>query len=304
MSIDIQNETAPNETAPPPTEPRMSFIARVQHGLTEVDWRWTLLTALVMAVLWCLLFLMQNVLQILAGIIPVTAGLFLGRKVKRQLALHGVLLGLIGYTFGAIIVGTYGGLGALGIVPLPLVQSPETGNILQVGATDLVLFYLSFSALAMIPFPAFGAIMGGRAEQRQRQMREQIEMRGGQLERHAPVRLFDDLQGLSLPQFGMYVSDLYRKHGFTLTDYKFLHKDKHLDLELEYQGEIYLARLSVEDKVRPGIVQSLVQDMQRRGIKKGIVLTSTEFMPDVRKAIKSGVQILLIDGKTLFEMAQ
>jgi hypothetical protein len=56
--------------------------------------------------------------------------------------------------------------------------------------------------------------------------------------------------------------------------------------------------------VRPGIVQSLVQDMQRRGIKKGIVLTSTEFMPDVRKAIKSGAQILLIDGKTLFEMAQ
>lgn len=304
MSVDIQNEQHSGEQTSDPTPPQPSLIERIQHGLTQIDWRLTILTALVMAAGWCLLFLAQNILQILAGIIPVTAGLFLGRKVKRELALHGALLGIMGYTFGAIMVAVYGGLGAAGVIPLPVVQSPDSGQMLTVGPVDLVLFYLSFSALAMLPFPAFGAIMGGRAERKQREMREQIEARGGQLENHTPVRLLEDLQGLSLPQFGMYVSNLYRKHGFTLLDYKFLHKDKHLDLDLQYKDELYLARLSVEDKVRPGIVQSLVQDMQRRGIAKGIVITSTEFTADARKPVRNNSAVLLIDGQTLYDMAQ
>ncbi len=303
MSVDIQNEPHPSEPAREAAPPQPSLIQRMQHGLTQIDWSLTLFTALVMAAGWCVLFLAQNILQILAGIIPVTAGLFLGRKVKRELALHGVLLGIFGYLFGAVMVAIYGGLGAAGITPLPTVQSPDSGLLLPVGPVDLVLFYLSFSALAMLPFPAFGAIMGGRAEQRQRELREQIEARGGQLENHAPVRLLDDLRGLSLPQFGMYVSNLYRKHGFTLVDYKFLHKDKHLDLDLQYQGETYLARLSVEDKVRPGIVQTLLQDMQRREISKGMVITSTEFAADVRKAVRNNPAVLLIDGQTLYDMA-
>ncbi|NJO07441.1 MAG: restriction endonuclease, partial [Chloroflexaceae bacterium] len=48
-------------------------------------------------------------------------------------------------------------------------------------------------------------------------MREQLELRGGRLERHTPVRTLEDVQGLSLPQLGTYVSDMFKKNGFALS---------------------------------------------------------------------------------------
>jgi restriction endonuclease Mrr len=94
------------------------------------------------------------------------------------------------------------------------------------------------------------------------------------------------------------------KQGFTFKDYRFLDKDKHLDLFLEYQSELYQLRLSVADKVRSGTIETLVQDMRRSGAVKGIVITSTEFTNDVQKSAKGRKNILLIDGETLFGMAE
>jgi hypothetical protein len=146
--------------------------------------------------------------------------------------------------------------------------------------------------------------MSGRTEQRNREMREQVKERGGSLQRPGVIRTLEDLQGLSLPQLGRYVVDLFRKKGFEFKDYRFIDGDQHLDIELGFKEETYLLRLSVADKVRSGTIESLVQDMKRRNIPKGIVITSTEFAGDVMKAVSKRNNLLAIDGKTLYEIAE
>jgi hypothetical protein len=214
------------------------------------------------------------------------------------------LLGLIGFVVGAILIVGYGLLGDAGVVGMPLVAEPETGTPVPASFDQLIALYLSVGTMAMIPFPAFGTVMAGRAEQRNREMREQMERRGGRLEKPHTVRTLEDLQGLSLPQFGTYVRMLFQRHGFGFEDYRFLDKDKHLDLELSYQEEHYLLRLSVADKVRPGTVETLAQDLRRQRIPKGLVITSTEFTPDAQKSGKNRKNMVLVDGQTLFEMTE
>jgi hypothetical protein len=306
MSVDIQEEqqqTNEQTDARPESAPRPSLLVRFGMALKEIEWKITVLTALLMATGWCILFLSPSILQIFAGIVPVTAGLFLGRRVKRQLLLHGLILGATGFVIGAVIVASYGALADAGVVGHPQTQGPE-GETVTLSSTELALFYLSFSTFAMIPFPAFGTVMSGRAEERQREMKRQIEERGGRLEKPTVVRTLEDLQGLSLPQLGTYVSNLFKKKGFTFNDYRFLDKDKHLDMEFSYQGETYLLRLSVADKVRPGTLESLLQDMRRREIPKGLVVTSTEFTPDTLKSARGKRHVVLIDGQTLFDIAE
>jgi hypothetical protein len=218
--------------------------------------------------------------------------------------LHGLILGVSGFLIGLVVVAGYASLGQAGAIPPPqmTIEPGQPPQALSVG--QAVFFYLSFSLLAMIPFPAFGTMMAGRSEQRNREMRRQIEERGGRLERPGSIRTLEDLRGLSLPQLGSYIINLFKKKGFEFKDYRFIDKDKHLDVELVYQDEIYLIRLSVADKVRTGTVESLVQDMKRRDIHKGLVITSTEFMPDVLKAAKHRRNIVVVDGQTLFDMAE
>lgn len=305
MSVDVreeQNRAGANESAD--EQPRPPLMARLGVALGQVEWRVTLLTALVMAAGWCMLFLANNILQILAGVVPVMGGLFLGRRVKRQLLLHGLILGTSGFLMGLAMMAIYGALGSAGIVPLPQLVIEQGQPAATLSPGELIFFYLSFSLFAMIPFPAFGTVMAGRSEQRNREMRQQIEERGGRLERPGAVRTADDLQGLSLPQFGSYVANLFKKKGFTFQDYRFIDKDKHLDIEMVYQDEVYLLRMSVADKVRTGTVESLVQDMKRRAIPKGLVITSTEFAPEALKAAKARRNLVAIDGRTLFDMAE
>jgi hypothetical protein len=159
-------------------------------------------------------------------------------------------------------------------------------------------------AFSLIPFPAFGTVMAGRTEQRNQQLQQEVTERGGRLERASVVRTLDDLRGLSLPQFGSFVSNLYRKKGFEFKDYRFIDKDKHLDLEMSYEDELYLMRLTVADKVPSGTIQSLVQDMKKRGVAKGLVITSTEFTPDAAKSGRDRKNLVLIDGPTLFDISE
>ncbi|MCG8346866.1 MAG: restriction endonuclease [Chloroflexales bacterium] len=311
MSVDIQEEqqhTREQErtsNANQEEAPRPSLLQRFSTALSQIEWRVTLITAFVMSIGWCILFLANNpILQLLVGVVPVLGGLFLGRRVQQQLLLHGLILGISGFFIGLVVVAGYASLGQVGAVPPPqmTIEQGQPPQTLSVG--QAVFFYLSFSLLAMIPFPAFGTVMAGRSEQRQRELRRQIEERGGRLERPGSVRTLEDLRGLSLPQLGSYIINLFKKKGFEFKDYRFIDKDKHLDVELVYQEEIYLIRMSVADKVRSGTVESLVQDMKRRDIHKGLVITSTEFMPDVMKAAKGRRNIVVVDGQTLFDMAE
>lgn len=305
MSVETNNKPVTNETAESndaPAAPREPLGQRLQAAFSELRLPLTLGIAFGMAALWCYLFLSFNWLQVLAGLVPVTAGLVLGRVVKKQLLLHGIVLGLSGFVFGLGIVFVYGLLADGGIVPAAVVET-EPGVVTQLSRNDLLLYYLSFSVIALVPFPIFGAIMSKRGEERQQAMREQIEERGGKLERASVVRTLEDLRGLSLPQFGGYVRDLFKKHDFLFQDYRF-EKDKHLDLEMVHQDEHYLLRLSVDDKVRPGVIETLNQDMKKRGIPKGLVITSTEFTAEALKAAQNRRNILVIDGATLYEIGE
>lgn len=309
MSVDTtpeQREQGAAEAKPEAKSaaPAASLGERIGGSLRQIRWRETLLIALVMAVAWCALFLGSSVLQILAGIVPVMAGLYLGRRVKSDWLAHGLVLGFAGFIFGLIVVVGYGLLGQAGVIPMPNLQLSANAAAAPASLPDLLFFYTTFSLFALIPFPAFGTVMAGRSEQRNQELQKQVTERGGRLERAGVIRTADDLRGLSLPQLGSFVVALYRKKGFEFKDYRFIDKDKHLDLELSYEGQPYLLRLTVVDKVSPGTIQSLVQDMKRKAVGKGVVITSTEFAPDALKAGKDRKNLVLIDGQTLFEMSE
>lgn len=309
MSVDTRPEQREKGAAEAPpeqktTEPGAPLGQRIAGSLRNIRWRETLLIAVIMAVAWCTLFLGSSALQILAGIVPVMAGLYLGRRVKSDWLAHGLVLGLSGFVFGLLAVISYGLLGQAGVVPMPNLQLTGDAQAAPVTLSELLFFYTTFSVFALIPFPAFGAVMAGRSEQRNQQLQKDVADRGGRLERPGVVRTLDDLRGLSLPQLGSFVLNLYRKKGFTFKDYRFVDKDKHLDLEVTYEDEPYLMRLAVADKVTAGTLQGLVQEMKRRAVGKGLVITSTEFTPDAHKAAKDRANLLLIDGQTLFDISE
>lgn len=285
-------------------EPRQSWSQRVGLSFRDLEWGRTTITALIMAVTWCALFLGASVLQIVAGVVPVLAGLYLGRRVKGNYLGHGITLGLLGFLFGLLIVLGYSALIGAGVVPGPVLQLNPDEAPAPAGPGDLLFIYSTFSVFALIPFPAFGTVMAGRAEERNRQLREEVAERGGQLQRPGVVRTLEDLQGLSLPQLGSFVANLYKKKGFTFKDYRFVDKDKHLDIVMEYQGAPYLLRLSVADKVRPGTIESLTQEMKRQNIGRGVAITSTEFTPDAARAAAGKRNLVAIDGPTLFDISE
>jgi hypothetical protein len=289
--------TEPNSAT---VAPRPGIVQRVK----ALNWQQVLLVALLTAAAWDALFLANNFLQILAGIVPVMAGIYLGRKVADDHLMHGIMLGLTAFVFGLLGVLVYGQLGNAGLVPMPTLQLEADSPAAVATSTDLTYVYLMFSVFALLPFPAFGTVMAGRSEQRNRQMQADIEARGGRLEKPGVIRTLEDLQGLSLPQLGSFVASLYRKKGFEFRDYRFIDKDRHLDIEMEYEKQRYLIRMSVADKVRSGTVESLLQDMKRKEIGKGVVITSTEFTPDVHKSAAGRQNMVIIDGKTLFAMAE
>lgn len=294
----MQRATAEKEEMAQP-----SPLARFRSALGQIEWRSTLLGAVIMAVGWCSLFMMNNILQVLSGIVPVTVGLFLGRKIKQQVLLHGLILGTVGFLLGLLIVIVYGILGDMGMAPMPQQVLERGQDPVTLDSSKLLIFYIQFSLFAMIPFPTFGVVIAHRNEQKRRELDTYVAERGGRLESSGTVRTLDDMQGLSLPQFGTYVKTLFLKHEFAFKDYQFHDKDKFLDLILEYNDEPYLLRLSVADTVRRGAVETLVQDMREKEIPKGIVIASTEFAPDVKKSVKARPNVLLIDGQTLFDIA-
>jgi hypothetical protein len=307
------------------SEPRQSLIAQLREnlrvGISELRWRDVILFGVGAGVLMPLSMMQSSALTFVAGIIPVGAGLLIGRRVKGHYGLHGFVTGLIGALVGLVLFGILIFFTPIGIT---LLSNPATGALNatpggQTGApvitpntdpailnTLLLQLWLttgSFIALSLIAFCTFGASTAGRAEQRNRQGREEVAARGGRLERPSAIRTADDIRGLSLPQFGTYVSNLFKKKGFQLKNYQFIDKDKHLDLWMEYEGEPWHLRLSVADKVNPGTIEGLSQEIKREGCRKGVVVTSTEFTPGALKSAK-GRPIVLIDGQMLYEIAE
>jgi restriction endonuclease len=271
----------------------------VRLGLRELQWRDVLMFGVLSGALMSLSFLQGSALSIVAGIVPVGTGLLLGRRVKSHYALHGFVTGLIGALVGSITLAVLIFLTPLGAaMQSSLGPAASTFTLLNVWAQ-----LAGFTAFSLIAFCTFGTGMAGRTEERNRKTRDEVDTRGGKLEKPGVIRSADDIRGLSLPQLGTYVSTIFKKQGFAFKDYRFIDKDKHLDLWMEHEGEPYHMRLSVADKVSTGTIEGLNQEMKREGTRKGLVITSTEFMPSAAKSAK-GRAIVLIDGETLYQMAE
>jgi membrane protein implicated in regulation of membrane protease activity len=286
--------------APAPPAGRLAQLSyELQTGIGQLQWRDVLLFGILAGALMSLSFLQGSTLSIIAGIVPVGTGLLLGRRIKSHYALHGFMTGLIGGLVGSIVL-------AVLIFLTPLGATMQSG--LGAAATSFTLLNVwaqlaGFTAFSLIAFCTFGTSMAARTEERNRKMREEVDTRGGKLEKPGVIRTADDIRGLSLPQLGTYISNLFKKNGFKFKDYRFIDKDKHLDLWMEHEDEIWHLRLSVADKVSVGTIESLNQDMKREGCRKGVVITSTEFMPTAAKSAK-GRPIVLIDGPTLYQIAE
>lgn len=292
-------ERKANLAAPPPEGRVAGLLAALRTGLRELDWRTVLLFGSIAGLLMSFSFLQGTSLTIIAGLVPVGTGLLLGRRVKAHYGLHGFMTGIVGGIAGAV------SLAAL-IFLSPFGQTIQSGLGAQASGFSLFGVWAQlagFTFLSLIAFITFGTTMAGRTEERNRQVRQELDTRGGQLQRPGTVREVADIRGLSLPQFGSYVKNLFTKKGFKFKDYRFIDKDKHLDMWLEYEGEPWHLRLSVADKINPGTIESLLQEMKREECRKGVVLASTEFTPGAVKSAK-GRPVVLIDGETLYEIAE
>lgn len=287
-----------------PAEPVVaptSWADNLREGLRHLEWPKILMFGIPAGILMPLSLTQASFLSFFAGIVPVGAGLLLARRVKGYYALQGFFAGVIGAIIAVALLGY-------------LVYYTPTGTIAPMASaasadapvpTKLELWTQlgGFIAFSLVVFCSFGASMAGRAETRNKALRAEADERGGTLQRPDTIREVADLRGLSLPQFGGYINNLFKKQGFKLVNYKFIDKDKHLDIWMEREGEPWHLRLSVADKVSAGTVEGLAQRMKDEGVRKGVVLASTEFAAGAQKSAK-GRPIVLIDGPTLFEIAE
>lgn len=281
-------------------------IANVRLGFRQLNWPIVLLIGVVAGLLMPIVLTSGDLFQLLAGIVPVGAGLIIGRRVKAFYTLHGIAVGLIAAVVGWItlyVLMFYTPIGQA-VSQRAFEAAQAAGQPTELTSIPAQFAQLSgFVSFALLIFCTFGASMSGRTEERNRAVREEIAARGGQLERAPTVREVGDIRGMSLPQFGSYVNGLWKKQGFTFKNYRFLKDEKHLDLWMEHEGEPWHLRLSVADKVGPGTVEGLYQEMKREGVKKGVIVTSTEFLPSAQKSAKDR-PIVLVDGATLYEIAE
>lgn len=298
-----KHSAAQDGRADAPADTRSGSIARIlnelRSGFSAIEWRPVLMYGILAGLLMPSALLQQTFLSFLAGLIPVGTGLLVGRRVKGHYSLHGAVTGLIGTLVALVLLGVL-------IFLTPLGASAPTFNDPSAAETSLTQLWLTssgFVGFSLIAFCIMGASMSGRTQERVRKAKEETSSRGGTLERPGVMRSADDIRGLSLPQLGMYVSNLFKRNGFQMKDYRFIDKDKHLDLWMEYNGEPWRLRLSVADKVSAGTIEGLNQELKREDCHKGVVITSTEFLPTAVKSAK-GRAIVLIDGATLYEIAE
>ncbi len=254
----------------------------VSQVLRELNWGLLLLTGIAGGVVWTLLLWTAGTFAFFAGLLPVLGGIFVGRRIKGHILWHGVLLSLI-----------------------TVVAAVSMTAILVVAGQTNVVFaqqVLFLGIIALLPFPAFGVYTASQSEQRNRAARAERERRGGALDKPGRVKTVEELRSLSLPQLGGYVSQMFRKQDFKLTDYRF-ERANFLDMDLLHGEEKWIVRVTVEEKVKQGVVLQFVQDVREAGGDKALVITSMDFQDAAVRWAKDR-PVVLIDGPTLLNMHQ
>ncbi|RLT21279.1 MAG: restriction endonuclease [Chloroflexi bacterium] len=283
----------PNSNLSRLTMPANEYLSQ---GFRAFNWTTVILYGVGAGLLMPISLVQSNVLAVIAGVVPVTVGLLLARSAKGFYGLYGFMTGLIGAITSTTLLAVL--IFLTGNAELVAQLSPESVTPMSTWLT--ASGFISFSLIA---FCTFGTITTGRMEERNREARSQNAARGGNLERPSAIREVSDIRGLLLPQLGGFVNTLFKKKGYALRDYKFTDKDRYVDLWYDYQDAVWQVRCVVAEKVSSGVVESLLQEMKRAGIPKGIVVTSTEFASSATKGAKDK-PVVLIDGDTLFEISR
>ncbi|GIV98495.1 MAG: restriction endonuclease [Herpetosiphonaceae bacterium] len=257
----------------------------------RLDWKLITVAGLLMGISWAAFYASGTTLSFLAGIIPILAGFYIGRRVAYRAILHSALTSLIGLAAAAAT------LAAIYYSGMAVARGPNSEPL----APMYAFLQGALGALIVFPFSIYGAFISQRGKQQRQEQQEILRRRGGRLEHPGRVRDIDDLRGLPLPKFTAYVVRLFRKHGFQLDDYIF-DKDSHVDVYMTHEGQRWLLRCTVADKVKPGLVQELAQKMRNEQIRKGVVLTSTEFTEQARRWADNRRELVVVDGETLIQM--
>lgn len=252
----------------------------LREVLRELNWRLLLLIGIASGISWTLLLAQQSTLTFFAGLLPVTGGILVGRRVTRHIKWHAGMLSVI--TVAAALVTTLL-LAAIGATTAEFLQQ--------------VVF---LGIIALLPFPAFGAITAHRSEERNRQLRQQRDRRGGKLERPGRVKTIEDLRSLSLPQLGSFVADLFRKHDFKVEDYQF-ERDNYLEFAMRHGDDPWIVRVTVDDKVKQGVALQFWQRLRAEGQARAVLITSMTFQDQATRWAKDK-PIALLDGETLLSM--
>lgn len=268
----------------------------LSQGFKSLNWTAVLLYGVGAGLFMPFSLMQSNLLAIIAGAVPVTIGLLLARSTKTFYGLHGLLTGIIAALTSTVFLGIL--IFVVGDTALVQQLAPESVTPLNTWLTAS-----GFMSFSLIVFCTFGTVITGRMEERTRELQKQTKDRGGRLESPAAIREVSDIRGLPLPQLGHFVNTLFKKKGYTLTDYKFVDKDKYCDLWYEFKGATWYVRCVVAEKVAAGAVESLHQEMKRMQITKGIVVASTDFAQGASKSAKEK-RIVLIDGDLLFEITR
>ncbi len=248
--------------------------------LRELNWPLLLLIGVTSGAVWTVLLAQATALTFFAGLLPVGGGIIVGRRVKQHVHWQAGMLSAI-TVLSAVAVTML--LALVGAAPPAFLQQ--------------VVF---LGVIALLPFPAFGVLTAYRSEQRNQQLRFERERRGGKLEKPGRVRSIEELQSLSLPQLGGFVADLFRRHEFQVKDYRF-ERENYLEFDMRHKDEPWVIRVTVDEKVKQGVVIQFVQRLRAEGLPRGVLITSMDFQePAVRWA--KDKPVALIDGPTLLSM--
>ena len=267
---------------------------------TPIAWRPVILAGVLTGIVWAIILQINNQnIQLFAGIAPVIGGIWLGRRVKDRGLTHGLLMSLFAVIAGLAI-----------FIPVLLMTdfTSPLDNAATTAATAPPTFLGTLTSvfilmgITLIPFPIYGVMLASRNQKKMSSFKEEMEKRGGQLQRPGRVINLDDLQALALPKFASWVSSLFRKNGFTMDDYKFGKDVIDLYLTRAESEEKWLVRCTVADAVKPGMAQELVQDLREGEWTKGVLATSVNVQDAARKWAKTRRNIELLDGATLIDM--
>ena len=281
-------------TTPAPTETK-----------TPLRWRLVIGFGILSGLLWTAIifgsaFSKITWLPYFVAVPAMIAGIYVGRKIPDRPVVHGLALG--GFAF----------LSALA-TSAPLVTSmmsseavkTMTGNPNQETFTvaGVLVSLGSQMLLTLVLFGAYGVIMSFNSVKRTKAYREEMDRRGGSLQRAGRVLNLLDLQLLPLPKFSSWVLQLFRSNGFKLDDYHIGEDKTDLYLRRTEGDERWIVRCVNTEALKPGQIQALDQEMRSSNeYAKGVLITSRSVQDGTRKWVKGRKNLEVLDGETLWEM--